>query len=185
MRDGKKTIRTVAALGLCLGVIGCMALPEALPGWAKNVHTPTPTARACADEVPELRLRDGDVPLVPVPLPPLNNYRDRLAPAPGSTSSPSPPPTSTPSPSSTSPDSTHVVPASHNTQSDAKGDAKTTQTPTSTPVPPDVDVNDVRKLYRHAVDKYAPIDSYIARLTRREIVNGQKKPEEVMLFKFR
>jgi len=29
------------------------------------------------------------------------------------------------------------------------------------------------------------MDSYIARLTRREQVNGKKQPEEIILFKFR
>jgi hypothetical protein len=43
----------------------------------------------------------------------------------------------------------------------------------------------MRQLYRQAADQYAHIDSYIARLRRREVVNGKSKPEEVILFKFR
>jgi hypothetical protein len=43
----------------------------------------------------------------------------------------------------------------------------------------------LRLLHRQAADRYAGIDSYIARLTRREQVHGRDKPEEVMLFKFR
>jgi hypothetical protein len=35
------------------------------------------------------------------------------------------------------------------------------------------------------VERYATIDSYIARLRRREQVNGRDKPEELLLFKFR
>ena len=38
---------------------------------------------------------------------------------------------------------------------------------------------------QRANDTYAHLDSYIARLTRREQINGKNKPEEVMLFKFR
>src|SRR5262249_40077804 len=41
-----------------------------------------------------------------------------------------------------------------------------------------------RQLVQQAPASYAGIDSYIARLTRREVVNG-KNEEEVMLFKFR
>jgi hypothetical protein len=40
-------------------------------------------------------------------------------------------------------------------------------------------------LYEAARDRYAGIDSYIVRLTRREMVKQRKNPEEVMLFKFR
>lgn len=43
----------------------------------------------------------------------------------------------------------------------------------------------VRELYRQAAASYAGIDSYIARLRRREVVRGQAKPEEVLLLKFR
>jgi hypothetical protein len=42
-----------------------------------------------------------------------------------------------------------------------------------------------RQLHRQALERYAGIDSYIARLTRREQVNGKNQPEEVLLFKFR
>jgi hypothetical protein len=38
---------------------------------------------------------------------------------------------------------------------------------------------------QQAAERYAGIDSYIARLTRREQVNGKSQPEEVLLFKFR
>ena len=40
-------------------------------------------------------------------------------------------------------------------------------------------------LYREAAERYAHVDSYIVRLTRREQLNGKDKPEEVLLFKFR
>jgi hypothetical protein len=40
-------------------------------------------------------------------------------------------------------------------------------------------------LYREAAEHYAHVDSYIARLTRREQLNGKDKSEEVLLFKFR
>jgi hypothetical protein len=172
MRNGKKATRTAATLGLCLGVLGCMSLPNAMPSWSYNVHVPGPDSTATA--APELRLRD-EVPLVPLPLPPLNSCRNRPTPTSGSSPSIATTPSSSTPSTSAAPDETQVVPTSLQTP------LKTT--PTSTPAP--VDPNDVRKLYRSAMDKYTPVDSYIVRLTRREVVNGQKKPEEIMLFKFR
>jgi hypothetical protein len=43
----------------------------------------------------------------------------------------------------------------------------------------------LRELQREAGAKYSGIDSYIARLRRREQINGKDRPEEVLLFKFR
>lgn len=43
----------------------------------------------------------------------------------------------------------------------------------------------LRNLHRQADEKYKTIDSYIARMRRREQVNGKDKPEELMLVKFR
>jgi len=43
----------------------------------------------------------------------------------------------------------------------------------------------VTELYRQAAERYASMDSYIARMRRREQVNGKDNPEEVLLFKFR
>jgi hypothetical protein len=44
---------------------------------------------------------------------------------------------------------------------------------------------ELRALYRRAIDGYAKVESYTARLHRREQVNGKARPEELMLFKFR
>jgi hypothetical protein len=43
----------------------------------------------------------------------------------------------------------------------------------------------IRELYRLAAQSYASIDSYVARLRRREIVGSEAKPEELLTFKFR
>ncbi len=43
----------------------------------------------------------------------------------------------------------------------------------------------IRRLHALAEKQHAAIDTYIVCLTRREIVNGKKQPEEVMLFKYR
>jgi hypothetical protein len=42
-----------------------------------------------------------------------------------------------------------------------------------------------RQLYEAARDRHAATDSYIARLTRREVIKGAMNPEELLLFKFR
>ena len=43
----------------------------------------------------------------------------------------------------------------------------------------------VRRLLRRAVERSAAMDSYIARLQRKEQVNGKDQPLEVLSFKFR
>jgi hypothetical protein len=56
---------------------------------------------------------------------------------------------------------------------------------TSSPAPASPARHSARDLLRLATERYAAMDSYIARLTRREQVNGKNGPEEVILFKFR
>jgi hypothetical protein len=46
-------------------------------------------------------------------------------------------------------------------------------------------MKELRRLHKDAVEQYATMESYIARLRRREQENGKDKPEEIMLFKFR
>jgi hypothetical protein len=43
----------------------------------------------------------------------------------------------------------------------------------------------VRELYNQAAQRFATMDSYVARLRRREQVKSKDQPEELMLFKFR
>lgn len=47
------------------------------------------------------------------------------------------------------------------------------------------DLEPIRRLATEAAQQYAQLHSYIARLRRREVVNGREKPEEVLLFKHR
>ncbi len=44
---------------------------------------------------------------------------------------------------------------------------------------------DLKQVIQQANDSYGKLDSYVARLTRREQINGKNKPEELMLFMFR
>jgi hypothetical protein len=43
----------------------------------------------------------------------------------------------------------------------------------------------LRNLHRRAVERFAAMDSYIARLRRREQLNGKDGPEEIIAFEFR
>jgi hypothetical protein len=56
-------------------------------------------------------------------------------------------------------------------------------TPDLSPATPNGDA--IKRLQQQAAETYAGMDSYIARLTRHEVVNGKAQPEEVILFKFR
>ncbi|HEY1378881.1 MAG TPA: DUF1571 domain-containing protein [Gemmataceae bacterium] len=58
--------------------------------------------------------------------------------------------------------------------------------PADAPAPPPAGESDpLRRLYRDAAAGYAKLPCYIARLRRREVVQGRAKPEEVLVFKFR
>lgn len=67
--------------------------------------------------------------------------------------------------------------------------AETSAAPkTASPAPVQLPENStarLRALYRMAAERYATLDSYIARVHRREQVNGKAKPEEVFLFRYR
>lgn len=51
--------------------------------------------------------------------------------------------------------------------------------------PEEAPVSPLRDIHQKAARKHATIDSYIVRLRRREVVNGEHRPEEIMLMKFR
>jgi hypothetical protein len=55
----------------------------------------------------------------------------------------------------------------------------------TTPAAPADPLADLQRLYQRAAQRYGGIDSYIARLRRREQVNGKDHPESLLLFKFR
>ncbi len=113
---------------------------------------------------PTVVARAQDIPLVPIPPPPLGqnqNEESKPAPLPAIPASmPNIPAVSSSTPPTASTEAT-IVPAS----------ATTTITP--------------RQLYETALSKFQHVDSYIVRLTRREMVKGEMNPEEIMLFKFR
>ena len=150
MRARNWLLRGVALVG-SMGLVGCVAMGRPID-----------------------RVARADIPLVPVPPPPLGRPEQPSAvsrahsavvdtPAsPANGLEPQPPAPATP-------------PERPRASSRASaGAAAPTMAPLSAP-----------QLIQNAQARYARLDSYIVRLTRREMVNGRTNPEEVMLFKFR
>ncbi len=168
-----------ATLVLCLFLLGCstgtyryqMADTQARP-----VARPKPDAPPAPDlRIPASAVASAaDVPLVrvpPVPLgngappPPADGPRPNLAPA----QLPVLPP----------------VPAPPAVVRQASADA-----PSAPPSAlPSTDLGPkaatLRELQQQAASWYAGVDSYIVRMTRREVVGGTAKPEEVLMLSFR
>ena len=165
---GGKMLRGAFAASLALA--GCFNFGG--PPLGREAPKPaSPVLTAVPRTAPDLRIpasavaaASPDIPVVPVPPPPLGGDRKppaiqpvaaqgpSLVPVPSSPPPPAPPPAAAP-----------VTPP--------------TTSPGATPT--------ARQLVQQAAERYAGIDSYIARLTRREQVNGKNQPEEVLLFKFR
>ena len=158
------------ALAVTLALAGCLNFG----GPPVGREAPAPTA-AVPRTAPELRIPASavaaaapEIPVVPVPPPPLGGDRKPAiqpvsAQGPALTPVPSPPPP--PPPAAATP----VTPPP------AAPSAATS--PGATPT--------ACQLVQQAAERYAGIDSYIARLTRREVVGSKSQPEEVLLFKFR
>jgi Protein of unknown function (DUF1571) len=173
---GGKTRR--CALAMSLALAGCFNFGGPPVGReAPKSAAPAPTA-AIPRTAPELRIpasavaaASPEIPVVPVPPPPLGGDRKPAiqpvsAQGRALTQVPSPPPP--PPPAAAAP----VTPPA---TAPSPGAAATS--PGATPT--------VRQLVQQAAERYAGIDSYIARLTRREVVGSKSQPEEVLLFKFR
>jgi hypothetical protein len=167
---GGKMLR--CALAMSLALAGCFNMGG--PPIGREAPKPAaavPTA-AIPRTAPELRIpasavaaASPDIPVVPVPQPPLGGDRKPAiqpvsAQGPSLTPVPAPPPP--PPPPVTTPATPSAAPAT---------------SPGATPT--------VRQLVQQAAERYAGIDSYIARLTRREVVGSKPAAEEVLLFKFR
>jgi hypothetical protein len=170
MLGGKKAVLCALLFGLSAAVVGCLGLPQ---------HLASAGAQQFVDlrpAAPDLRISEGpapatpppaDIPVVPVPLPPRGRE-----PAP-------------------SPAASGITPASASAAAPSQTPADAANNPAKAPPPPVVVTtpaapgDSVRRLHQLATGRYATMDSYIARLTRREQVNGKNGPEEIMLFKFR
>jgi Protein of unknown function (DUF1571) len=164
MHGGNNTAWGLAGVALCLAVCGCVGLSgRQAPTYSQaaaraKLFNPRETAAPELRIPPEAVAQNTEIPLVPVPLPPLGgDTRPRNAPI-----QPVNFPTSQPpAPPGTGPTTPEPAPA---------GDGVAT-----TP----------RQLIQQAAATFAGIDSYIARMTRREVVGNEQKPEEVIQFMFR
>ncbi len=157
--------RCVAVVVSCSLLAGCGALntfDQAVARASSAAPRPNPDVPAA----PDLRIpadavaSTNDIPLVPVPPVPIG----RGAAPQTSTAPPRTPSVVTPASASTSP---AVRPPPSAADSAHQGAAS------------------LRQLQQQAAAWYAGVDSYTARLTRREVVNGTAKPEEILLFRFR
>jgi hypothetical protein len=169
----------IARLGslLTLTLAGCITLPGALPDTSMPRLVSRPRPPAAPSPAPELRIPGDpvqvaeatDIPLVPLPPPPFSRPANPQ-PAPQSAPRPAPQPAPPPAPPASPP----VVPAA-------------AAVPTAPPAvqAPTAPTHTARQIVQQAAARYAGIDSYIARLVRREQVKGKDQPEEILLFKFR
>jgi hypothetical protein len=144
MQGGKRHI--LFTIVLLAGVAaGCVSIGRPLPA----THTAAP---------PAMVAKAQDVPLVPIPPPPVG-VPDEV---------PKPPPVAV-TPTSAPPKPMNDLPPAP---------------PVAVDTPP-VPAVTARQLYTAARERFQHVDSYIVRLIRREVVKGEMNPEEVILFKFR
>jgi Protein of unknown function (DUF1571) len=160
---GRTVVPVVLVLALSLALVGCFTLDTTLPAMRPSVAiaaaTPPTPAADPSPPVPDLRIADvGQVKAEDIPLVPV--------PLPGS---------SAPSRSEAPAAAAAPVAPSRPTATPATPTAASTPSGPSTP----------RQLIDRAAAQYAGVDSYIARLTRQEVVNGTLKQREVLTFKFR
>ncbi len=186
-------VRLVLALGSFLALLGCAASrpPVGLRGVPAERAVPAAGARA-----------GSEIPLVPVPPPPLykNDTGPRPTPAPGipaqgvsrSAGNPAPivpasgqgqvtpPPFRPAQPTATAPQPQPQAQPQFQPQPQSGVGNPIASTPNT-----EAAGLALEQVLAQAQARYAGIDSYVARLTRREVVGSTREPEEVVLFKFR
>ena len=174
MLSGNRTALYAAGIGASFAIIGCISFPGSKPAPPGLLD---PRLQTKGDPAPDLRIRGDqvaqqgkDIPTVPIPPVPRGGPDTIQKPGKpsaggqiqsvGATVPPGPPAIPMPLPPPPGSATAEAGPDA------PKGDA-------------------VKRLQQEAVQAYAGMDSYIARLTRREVVGGKPKPQEVILFKFR
>jgi hypothetical protein len=209
MHGVSRRLRAVLLWGACLTAAACAESPVARTrGVAPDVpETPRPRRAWNTEQAPDLRIAPDatasaqEIPLVPIPPPPL--YGTNTPRSQGS-ALPPPPPLAGPNtqrpqdPTAPgAPQQPTIIPITAVQPSSQVPPVPTTQPPQVLQQPqqqpaappaitlPEDPFQAARFLQQRAAERYAGMDSYLVRLTRREQVNGQNKPEEVMLFKFR
>ncbi len=210
MWSSKRFAVLVLSVSSSFGLIGCISFPSSTPPPPDLLNNPrlkTAGTPAAPDlRIPPTQLAQGrvaqpnDFPVVPVPPIPRGSSLPLQSPAsqapppgpivpvsgtspalqpPAAPPVPLPPLASTPTTPANStpmPVGAQSGPALSPMPADPRPEETSATAPKGDPV---------KILQQQAVEAYQGMDSYIARLTRREVVGGQCKPEEVILFKFR
>lgn len=174
--------RGAAVVAVCVALAGCVGLgdtpssdvqasrPRLLRRRIRSVEGgATPDLRIPPDKVAQ----GPDIPVVPVPPPPLGRQTNPPATPTASPSSAAPPPAQSASPAA-APLPPTPEPAASPTPAQPQP-APLSETPPHT----------ARQLLQQASVRCSSLDSYIVRLTRREYHKGKAQPEEILLFKFR
>lgn len=160
--------RCVAVVVSCSLLAGCGAL-NSIDQAVARASSAAPRPKPDTPAAPDLRIpadavaSTNDIPVVPVPPVPIGRGA-----APQTSTEPPAPAAQTPS---------VVTPTSVSTSSSAPASSAADGA--------DQGAASLRQLQQQAAAWYAGVDSYTARLTRREVVNGTAKPEEKLLFRFR
>lgn len=152
MHGGPRRMRLLLTLAFCFVFLGCAARAARSSAPPRLREAAAPNLRSAPEEAPA----GPEIPLVPVPPPPLY------------------PGTGQKKANPTSP-AKEITPTAGNTAPQ----------PEVPPPAPAGSVVPVEKVLEQAQARYASIDSYVARFTRREAINGKLEPEELILFKFR
>lgn len=156
--------RKLIVVGLVAGLVsgGCATPNSASPVTRGRSATPPPAA-------PTARVPPPPRPLPAAPSP---------QPAPASGTRAEPPPPAWPTPQASPSAGGAIRPVA------APSAAVAPQSPSATP-DADEQRRKLRELHQLAAERYATIDAYTVQLRRREQVNGQDQPEEILLLKFR
>jgi hypothetical protein len=161
----------LAVLTLCgAGCVGPRDTPPDRPRTPfrpsqQAADPPAPNLRLPADPTPKA---GSDIPIVPVPPPPIaRSAQPQTSPSPSPQQTPAPPAQATPTNSS--------PPSAVKPQADGSQPAPVPTAPPQT----------AKQLMQQASARCATLNSYIVRLTRREFLKGKSNPEEILLFKFR
>lgn len=183
----KSCLKAILFLGL-IPLAGCGTSMAQRSGTSKDLAMQRPTMRTravSADSGPDLRIPatpvsttstpkalNNDIPLVPIPPIPrreetniANGTRTTLA-------------TST---------AANIPAEKADLTPNPAFSNRPGSNPTSTAPAKDINISGdpLKTLYQRAAAKTSTLDSYIVRLVRREVINGKKKPEELMLMKYR
>jgi len=176
--------RWLVLIVACGTLLGCAAGRDR-PSFFGRLFArgPAPESRVSTQDEPGT----GNIPLVPIQPPPLyRNEKDKTLtpiPGPGKTVSPITPavarqplPPLEPNP--------QVPPLIGTTQPQPMPQPQPQPMPEPRPQPQPAEVS-LEKVLEAARARYATMESYVARFTRREVIGSRKEPEEMILFKFR